>query len=538
MTLRTARGLSGDEDAQRTGKLPVEGQFPPRGDADRGRGFFGGSYCVAHPSEGTFYYMTTQQPVDIYARRSRKGDKQQRSTSGQAQVCRAVLAGRGLPAGEVHVDDGRSAWNPKVHRPGWDTLMARLESGQAGGVIVFDMERFSRKPIEGERLIAAAERGLLVLDSDAEFDLTTSSGKKSFRDAMNAAAYYSDRLSDRVRRGKRIKALSGEPHGKVSKERGPFGFMPDGETPHPEESVILGEVTARFLAGETQDSLLADLNERGITTATGGKWTRRSLHDVLVRPLNAGLIVHQGEVVARLGGTPVIDPEDHQRVVAMFAARRPGRPPSGAYLCSGSSACGLCGKPLGGRPRAHLAPYADGEVKREYWCTRTGYGGCGHISIDQRALDDHARKIAIKILSDTRQAAQIETAAARVREAADVLDRDISAAEDLALRLADRLGRGELTLERYDAAAAPLDRRLADLRQRRAELGDPGEAVPAAPMSVWIQRWDDADPGERRILLRAALGSRKLIVHPADPGDRANVALRVSVGMPGVEAGG
>jgi site-specific DNA recombinase len=65
--------------------------------------------------------------------------------------------------------------------------MARLESGEAGGVVVFDMERFSRRPIEGERLIAAAERGMVVLDSDGEFDLTTASGQKNFRDAMNAA---------------------------------------------------------------------------------------------------------------------------------------------------------------------------------------------------------------------------------------------------------------------------------------------------------------------------------------------------------------
>src|SRR5258708_36093311 len=131
-------------------------------------------------------------PVDIYARQSRKGDKQQRSTSGQVGACRAVLAGRELAAGEVHVDDGRSAWNPRVHRPGWDALMARLESGASGGVIVFDLERFTRQPAEGERLIAAAERGMLVLDSDAEFDLTSASGKKSFRDAIAAAAHYSD----------------------------------------------------------------------------------------------------------------------------------------------------------------------------------------------------------------------------------------------------------------------------------------------------------------------------------------------------------
>src|SRR5258708_33039407 len=148
-------------------------------------------------------------PIDIYARESRKGDKRQQSTSGEVGACRAVLAERELPAGEVFKDEGRSAWNPSVVREEWDKLMARLESGASAGVIVFDLERFARRPADGERLITAAERGLVVLDCDAEFDLTTASGKKSFRDAMAACADYSDRLSDRTRRCKLANAING-----------------------------------------------------------------------------------------------------------------------------------------------------------------------------------------------------------------------------------------------------------------------------------------------------------------------------------------
>jgi DNA invertase Pin-like site-specific DNA recombinase len=64
-------------------------------------------------------------------------------------VCRARLEELGLPAGEVFIDAGRSAWNPSTERPDWDKLMARLESGKAGGVIVFDLERFSQAAGQG-----------------------------------------------------------------------------------------------------------------------------------------------------------------------------------------------------------------------------------------------------------------------------------------------------------------------------------------------------------------------------------------------------
>jgi DNA invertase Pin-like site-specific DNA recombinase len=152
--------------------------------------------------------------LDIYARVSRLGDDRQRSTGGWGQVedCQARIVERGAQVGEVHVDSGRSAWNPHVKRPDWERLMSRLEAGATGGGVVFDMARFSRRPIEGERLILAAERGLVVLDSEGEYDLTTANGRKTFRDQLNAAAYESDRLSTQVKRGKCVKATRGEPN--------------------------------------------------------------------------------------------------------------------------------------------------------------------------------------------------------------------------------------------------------------------------------------------------------------------------------------
>ncbi len=466
----------------------------------------------------------TAKPVDVYARRSAKGDKTQRSTSGQVQVCKGILAERGLPAGEVHVDDGKSAWNPKVRRPGWDTIMDRLESGASGGVIVFDMERFSRKPKEGERLIDAAERGLVVLDSDGEFDLTTASGKKAFRDAMNAAAYYSDRLSDRVKRGKKLKALAGEPNGCR-----PFGFMPDGVTLHPEESLVVREVAQRLLDGETQEAVIRDLDERGITTVRGGPWSRAGLRMMLTRPRNAGKVTYQGKTVATLEGERLLTGDEHERILALYAARRPGRPPSGAYLCSGMVTCGACGKPMVGRPRADRS-YPDGEIRREYLCNPTGgYEGCGKTAIDQRALDAHASELAIVVLSDAEVAQAAEVAAAAAEAEAAKLDAAIAKAEELRRQLADRLGRGELELDVFDAAVAPLDKRLAGLREQLDAIGTAPARVPADSESAWRRRWDAADPAERRSMLKLALRGRHLVIKPAARQHRGDASARVTV---------
>jgi site-specific DNA recombinase len=455
--------------------------------------------------------------LDIYARVSRLGDDRQRSTGGQVEDCEARIEERGAQVGEVHVDSGRSAWNPRVKRPAWERLMSRLEAGATGGVVVFDMARFSRRPIEGERLILAAERGLVVLDSEGEYDLTTANGRKTFRDQLNAAAYESDRLSTRVKRGKRVKATRGEPNHSWR----PFGFEQDGVTVRESESVVLREMVARVLAGESQDRLAFDLNQRGVTTSTGAKWTRESLKQLLLRERNAGQVVHNGVVVGHLPGEPILDNETWERLTTLYASRRRGRPYSVVYLCSGLVCCGRCGRRLSERPRSQLKPYPDGEVRRQYWCQpRLLNGGCGRIAVDQRELDRHVGALVVRILSDPRHAEAVEAAARATEDKRRPLLAELSECEHLAEELSGRLGRREITLKRYDVVIVPLDKRIAELRARLAVLDSVPRAVvdpvvEAASREEWMERWNAATVAERRNLIRQALTNRRIVIAPA-----------------------
>src|SRR3984957_19268899 len=291
----------------------------------------------------------TAKPYDIYARVSRVKSKDKKknepSTGGQVAICRLRLADLDLPEGKVLVDPGRSAWDPTVRRPAWDELMDRLERGVSGGFIVFDLERFTRQPKDGERMIGVAAAGVLVLDSESEDDLRAPNGKKAFRDAVNAAAYYSDRLSTRSARGKKLKAMAGEPNGSAR----PFGFEDDRVTQREDEAAVLRELTARFLAGELQDALIADLNARGIPTAQGRPWTRPALKTLLTRQRNCGRIIYTDpasgltSVVSRPPGASIVSAEDFDRATAIYAARRRGHPSSPHYLCSSLALCGQPG---------------------------------------------------------------------------------------------------------------------------------------------------------------------------------------------------
>jgi DNA invertase Pin-like site-specific DNA recombinase len=482
-------------------------------------------------------------PIDIYARVSRlkRNEKREPSTEGQVQVCRARLIDLGLPEGEILVDPGRSAWNPAVERKAWDTLMGRLESGVSGGFIVFDLERFTRQPEDGERMIKLATRGLLVLDSESEYDLRTPNGKKSSRDAINAAAYYSDRLSTRSARGKRLRAIAGEPNGSVR----PFGFEDDLVTRREDEAAVLRELTTRLLDGELPDALVADLNAREILTTQGKPWTQAALKTLLTRERNCGRIIYtdpasgRTSVVGRLPGDPIVSEEDFDRAAAMYAARRRGRPSSPDYLCSSFAVCGRpgCGHVLHGRARSSLKPYPDGSVCRSYWCNPSA-GGCGKTEVDQRALDLAAGALAVEILSDARNAGEIEHAERAAASEAVELDINIAEAEAVAEALTARLGRGEITLDRYDLVIKPVDERIATLKAERAAVPDsgPGAQQPTgASRAQWRQRWDTGDYKSKRDLLTMALRGRHLVVQPALRGrgsaDPEDVMGRVSVGQ-------
>jgi len=351
---------------------------------------------------------------------------------------------------------------------------------------------------------------------------------------MNAAAYYSDRLSTRTTRGKKLKAMAGEPNGSSR----PFGFEADLVTVREEEAEIIRDLTRRFLAGESQDALVAELNARGVSTSYGKSWARGSLRRILTRERNCGRIIYTDSatgvtsVVGRLPGQPILTEEDFDQVCAIYAARRRGRPNSWHYLCAGIARCGVesCGRPLYGRPRNNVKPYPDGAVNRQYWCPKT-HGGCGRIAIDQRALDEAAAALAIEILADPRHADAIEATAREIESEAARLDLAIAEAESVAEALADRLGRGDITLSRYDIAIRPLDERVAKLKAERAALGGLSpQRPPRASHGHWQRRWAAADQKERRELLRMALRGRRLIVAPAgagSPAERADVTRRI-----------
>ncbi len=219
-------------------------------------------------------------------------------------------------------DNSLSAWNPKVVRPEWNQLMARLETGASDGVMVYDLTRFSRKIGEGERLVELDARGLRVWALAGEYDLTTADGRRHFREAMVAAAGESDKISERVKRGKVRRARKGRHHGggrpyaMPGNEPAPPGWEigdPRERTPDDRvaaERAVVVDCYERLFGGESVSSVIRDLNtrvaagERAALPVSGVVWRRGVFVRSLCRPALAGLLIHNQEIVGERARHP------------------------------------------------------------------------------------------------------------------------------------------------------------------------------------------------------------------------------------------
>lgn len=472
------------------------------------------------------------RPYAIYARLSRKkperaGQRRVRrddeSVERQVRETRTYAAEHNLliDDAQIYVDNHFSAWKASGgQRPAWIDLMAAAASGRVRGVLVWKLDRFTRAPRDMEDLIDLAERHGVVIDGphSGHIDMTTAAGRQQARGAANQAAAESDNTSERVRAVFAEARRSGEVigGGRV------FGFEHAGDTvQRPDEVALLREAAARMLAGEPLSTLAAEFAVRGVVSARGKPFNSANLGRMLGRHRYGGHVEHNGVIVGRIPGEPILDRDTYEGVQTMLASRRRGRRATGRYELTGIARCGRpgCGRTLAGATATRTR--AAGTTNRIYVCPKQR-GGCG-MGIQADALEERVRGRALELLADPDTRVAVGARDAALNDA-----RNAAAArlEDVDAQLVDletKQALGDLIPAAYSAAKPILDRRrLAAL----AELGEVGTAPPGSELpQVDEADWDDMTCVERRQLItRLHMTITVLPVRPDGPRNRIDPA--------------
>ena len=447
---------------------------------------------------------------------------------------RKVIKRVGAVLGE-ELRDGLSAWKKGVRRPGWERLLERVESGESDGVVVWHTDRLFRQPRDLERLIELGERGVKVHSAHGARDLADPDDRFILRIEVAHAARSSDDTSRRIKR----RFATFRDQGRVTGGPRRFGFPGkdvtwtpgEGQTKEDQPMVsaelvererrALQDAAKAVLAGVTMAQVARDWNEAGLRNPGGREWTSVSVRDSLARPLLAGRITHEGVVVARYDGEPVLDDETFDRLQALFLGRRRGRVVGEKYIGTGIIRCGVCKRPLSARKQEKT--YADGTRRATYFCNPTRRG-CGAVYADVRGVDHELRKLTALRLSDRRRVAAIGAARSKVAGRLAEVKKEIADIEVLQRALSDRLGRREINLDAFDVGNKPLAADLAKLIAERDSLpGGLPDTPPEVVRRIEVeQRWDAAvaagDIAEPRAMVIDALEDEWLLVDPKGRG--------------------
>jgi DNA invertase Pin-like site-specific DNA recombinase len=451
----------------------------------------------------------------VYVRKS-TGDERAASIANQEADCRDHAARLGYEA-QVFVEAGRSASEyANGDRPVWDALQRRL--GDYAAVIAWRQDRFARDEVAWHQFVRAAGRAGVRIVTVADGtdidpndpDLLTPSVRAA------VAAQESRNTSQRVRRGLAAARAKGLPNGGLRR----YGYARADHTlvVVPEEAAILRDAARRVLAGESVRSIVRDLNERGVPTVRGKRWSTGSLGGILTRPTVNGRRTETSDPMWE----PILDDETWAAVRKRLATTprgpvaRPGR-----RLLRGFAVCGRCGARLTGASRTRSGV-------PDYVCRRPADGGCGRLRVAAVPLEDFVRDVVVTHAAVP--AVRRALAAGPDRREVDRLSRRLDELERIADDVAADLGTGNRSRRAFAVAMEANERERADVeRKLHGLLAQASPVLAGAPRTeVALRRWwDAADDDHRRGLIDAVV--EKVVVGPGVRGPNTFQVDRVSV---------
>ncbi len=431
----------------------------------------------------------------------------------QLEDCRKLAADRGWPVGAEYVDNDVSAFSGKPRRQ-YARMLADLASGDRDAVIVYNLDRLHRRPVELEEFVTLCESvGVRdVATVTADIDLGNDDGLFMARIFAAFAAKESGRKSARIRRKMLQNAQAGLPHGSAR----PFGYEADKITVRDSEAAVVREMVDRYLAGQSLRSLTIWLNESQVAPSVATSWQTSAVRQVLSSGRIAGLREHRGEVIGPAVWPALITPAQRDRVLARMAARSVTKTRSArTYLLSGMLRCGRCGNRLYSQAR-HSNPE---NRTRRYVCLKgPDHGGCGRLTVVAAPVEELLTEAVLARL-DSPQLADVlagkATADADVTALATQVDADQERLDELAGLYAD----GAITAREWIAARDPITDRITAARREIATATDTTAVYELAGTGGALRtEWDELDLGRQQAIAKAVLDHA--VIAPGTPGAR------------------
>ena len=263
----------------------------------------------------------------------------------------------------IFEDPGYSAKN--TDRPDYQSMMARLRSGEFTHLLVWKIDRISRNLLDFASMYAELKSlGITFVSKNEQFDTSTAIGEAMLKIILVFAELERQMTAERVTAVMISRANNGQWNG----GRVPYGYEYNKEAKTFSINEAERKVYLRMVElYEQQQSLLAVsryLNEKTISTRNGNEWSATAVHKILTNPWYVGDYRYNVHDVASSGAKRSADEwitiENHHdamidryrfdRIQAMLTRNQRGNTsPEHTYvrknvhIFSGLLRCGQCG---------------------------------------------------------------------------------------------------------------------------------------------------------------------------------------------------
>lgn len=201
------------------------------------------------------------------------------SLEAQAAKIQAYAVLNDLDLVEIIEDAGKSGKD--TNREGIQKALALIESGEVKAIIVYKLDRLSRKVVDTLTLIERVEKASSAFHSIQE-KVDTHSAIGKFFLTITAAFAEMERnvISERTKDALSYKKSQGAYLGAV-----PYGYQLEGEelTEDQPETESIETILAMRQAGATFQAIATHLNEKGISTKRDRKWYPTTVKNVIER---------------------------------------------------------------------------------------------------------------------------------------------------------------------------------------------------------------------------------------------------------------
>ena len=328
----------------------------------------------------------------LYARKSTEDEERQvMSIEAQLAELAEYAKGENLFIAEKFIES-KSAKKPG--REVFNEMIQKIyESKEAVGILAWHPDRLARNSVDGGQIIYLIDIGKIAsLRFPTFWFEPTPQGLFMLQVAFGQSKYYSDNLSENVKRGIRQKLRRGEWPGLA-----PFGYINNPKTrniePDPVKSKIIKKAFEEYSQGKhTLKSLAERLSFWGVVSKTGKPLCKATLQRMLTNKVYIGLIVHNGEAYEGKF-EPIVSRATFEKVQEVLKNKaKPRHSKKRHYFpFTGLLKCGECGAAI----TAQWA-HGNGGTYRYYRCTKR-LGPCLQRYLREDLLVEQLKEKILKV---------------------------------------------------------------------------------------------------------------------------------------------